>query len=454
LKTTARAYARTAIVGAIAMGLLVATFGVAQGEDGGPFRKGVGKATAVAIRVAPSVGSLQLGLAAGVSVAEYKNDFAQAESQPLDLGLIGGILTAPSSCTGRAIIPADSLPKPTRVDNRQGNTELIEDSYPVAGNALGVAHKEARATTAPWAQAVSDPILSILEPILKLEGVRSKASTGIVNGNTRESIATVQTSLNLAGIQLNALSWEAIHRTGAENSATATFDIGTASLAGIPVPLEALGDLESVINNLLGQTGLRVTFPKLERFTEPADIVRMTPLRIEIKDSPLGGAVLGPILNLTREQREQVFSAISNAICELAGAPLLADIALGVAGGTGSLTVDIGGVEATTSDLAIEDPFGAAIAPPSVNGPTSTPTLPTIPGSGPVVTAPSKQQVAAVGPLRDRCESVNTKTDTACSRGTLLAVGLLGLVATVGVGLLDWRHQRRRRAAARAEVAA
>jgi hypothetical protein len=454
LKTTVRAYARTVIVAVIAAGLLVATFGVAEGDDAPAFRNGVGKATAVAVRIAPGVGSLQLGLAAGVSVAEYKNDFSQAESQPLDLGLIGGIVTAPSECTGRPIIPAESLPQPTRVDNRKGNAELVEDAYPVAGTTLGAGHKEARATTAPWAEAVSDPILSILEPILRVDALKSKASTGVINGNTREAHATVETSLNLAGIQLSALKWDAVHRTGAENTATATFDPGTASLLGVPVPLEALGDLETVINNLLGQTGLSVSFPRLERFTEPADIVRMTPLRIMIKDSPLGGQVLGPILNLTREQREQVLSAISNTVCELAGAPLLVDIGVGVAGGTGSLTVDIGGVEVTTSDLAIENPFGDAVAPPAIAGPSSLPTIPTIPGSPAITVPPARQEVASVGPLRDRCESVNTKSDTACSKGTLLAVGLLGLVATVGVGLLDWRHQRRRRAAARAQVVA
>lgn len=65
---------------------------------------------------------------------------------------------------------------------------------------------------------------------------------------------------------------------------------------------------------------------------------------------------------------------------------------------------------------------------------------------------PQQQEIVDVGPLRDRCESVNTLTDTACSEGALLAAGLLGLVATAGVGALDWRHQRRRRS--KLEVAA
>jgi hypothetical protein len=440
-------------VGAIATGLLVASFGVAQGEDDPPFRNGTAKATAVSLRVAPGVGSLQLALGAGISVAEYRNGLAQSQSEALDLGLIGSVLSAPSSCTGNSIVDAESLPKPTRVDNRAGDAELVEDEYPLAGAALCGVHKVARATTLPSSNAVSQPALLDLPGLLKVDTIVADASTRVIDGNTREAHATVEASITIAGaIKLSGLRWDALHRTGAQTVAEATFDPGTGSLLGIPVPLESLGSTETVVNNLLGaaNTGITVTFPKVERFTEPADVVRMTPLRIVLKDSGLGAATLGPIMNLTRVQREQLFNQIASSVCELAGVPLIADIGLAILGGTGFIIIDIGGAEATTSDLEIGDPFGDATAPPAVSSPGPLPTLPTIPGNPVLAGGPTQQPVAEVGPLRDRCESVNTLRHTACSEGTLLAAGILGLVATAGVGVLDWRHQRRRRAAAAA----
>lgn len=455
----ARTYVRTIMVGAITTGLLVASFGVAQGQDGTPFRNGTAKATAVSLRVAPGVGSLQLAAGAGISVAEYRNNLAQSQSEALDLGLVGSVLTAPSGCTGRSILPDGALPAATRVDNRAGNTELIEDAFPLAGAALGGGRKTARATTVPSSQAISQPAALDLSPLIKIDSLVADASTRVIDGKTREAHATVEASITIAGaITISGLKWDALHRTGAESVAEANFDPGTGSLLGLPVPLETLGSLQDVVNNMLAaaQTGITITFPKFEHITEPADIVRLSPLRIELKDSGLGATVAGPLLNATREQREQLYDQIASSFCELAGLPLVADIGLAIAAGTGFITIDIGGAEATTSDLEVSSPFGDATAPPTqVTNGGPLPTLPTVPGS-PVLAggAQTNQPVANVGPLRDRCESVNPLSHRACSEGALLIAGLLGLVATAGVGALDWRHQRRRRAAAAAEVTA
>lgn len=437
--------------------MLVSSFGTSnsQAQDAA-FRNGTGKATAVALRVAPGIGSFQLGFASGVAVAEYKNNLAQAQSEAADLGLVGSVLTAPSACTGRSALPKGTLPDPLRVDNNNGDDELVSDALPLAPGAIGLGHGEVAATRTPSARAVSQPAIGDLDPILQIDSLVAKASTGVIDGNAREAHATVEASITLFGaIKLSGLQWDALHRTGAQQVATASFDPGTASLVGLPVPLEALGDLETVLNNTLAYTGLSVTFPKLERFTEPADVVRMTPLRISLQNSPAGADVAGPVLNLTREQREQAFTQFATLICELAGVPLLADVGIAIVGGAGFLRVDIGGAEATTADLLLESPFGVddPLAGPAL-APT-LPTLPTIPGTPPSLTsAPRKQAIADVGPLRDRCESLNTISRTACSEGALLAAGLLGLVATVGVGALDWRHQRRRRAAMTSEALA
>ncbi|MDQ2648165.1 MAG: hypothetical protein M3Z03_01275 [Actinomycetota bacterium] len=435
-------------VGAISAGLLAASLGAARGQDEAPveFRNGQGKATAIALRIAPGVGGLQLSLAAGVSVAEYRNDFAQSQSEALDLGLVGSVLTAPSSCTGRSILPAEVLPKPTRVDNRQGDAAASADAYPSGSTSLGVGRMEAAAKTLPFATARSTPAALDLSPLIKVDPLVADAHTGVVDGITREARATVETSVTILGVlRLSNLRWDALHRTGTNPTAEASFDVGTTSLAGVPVPLETFGPVETVVNDLLATTGVSITFPKVERFTEPADVIRMTPLRIQLKESQLGTDLVSPILGLVRQQREELLDTIATSICELAGVALLADVGLSIVAGTGFLTIDIGGVEATTDDLEIGDPFGDD-EPPATIPDAVIPPLPTTGGQFPTLptTSVTTKPVAEVGPLRDRCESIHAFRDTDCSEGALLAVGLIGLVATAGVGVLDWRYQRRK----------
>src|SRR3546814_12781638 len=113
------------------------------------------------------------------------------------------------------------------------------------------------------------------------------------------------------------MRWEAIHRTGADPHADATFDLGTASLLGLPVPLDSLHDLGESVNEVLAPIGLTVQFPRVERFEDPADLVRITPLRIVVRDTQVGKALLGPLLDISRTQREQIGrAACRERVCQ------------------------------------------------------------------------------------------------------------------------------------------
>lgn len=443
-----RGYTRTIVVGVAATGLLIGSLGAAAGQeqDGdAPFGNGTAKATAIVANVAPGVGSLQLGITSGVAVSEIKNTVGQAQAKTLDLGLIGSTLTT-DGC-GSAVLQQSDLPQALRVDSREGTASAAEDQLPLPGSPIGLGRKEVSASQRPEATAVST-VAEILSDLLVVKGGRAEATTRVIPGEAREARARVSVDLELGGVlQLGSLRWEAFHRTGANPRATADFDLGTAALLGLPIPLDSLAQLEDVLNALLESSGVSISFPKIERFTEPADLIRVSPLRILIKDSPAGGAVLGPILNVSREQREQLFDELSAAVCEAAGALLVADIGVSILAGTGFLAIELGGAEATTGELVLESPFTDEpeitepvddVPPPAAIGPL--PITPT-PGGTPV-TVPA----AAVGPLEDRCESAHPLRDTRCSTGALMAVGLAGLVATAGVGALDWRHQRKRRA--------
>jgi hypothetical protein len=447
-------YCRTVLVGAASCALLFATLGTATGQEDAPapssaFSNGTAKATAVVARVAPGIGALELGISAGVAVAEIKNTIGQAQAEALDLGLLGSTLTA-EGCFGDPPVKQSDLPSALRVDSRGGDTSATEDEYPVDGATIGGGRKHVEASTRPAAEAVST-VAGVLGPLLTFDAGKATSSTEVLPGEARISHAQVNVNIDIGGvIKLSGLRWEATHRTGKDPDADATFDLGTAALLGMPIPLESLTELETLINSLLESSGVQVTFPKIERFTTPADLVRVTPLRIVLKDSPAGKATLGPLLNASRSQREQLFDQIAIAAPCLAGAALVGDIGLSVASGTGFLEVEIGGAEATTGELVLESPFGEGTAPPS-DGILPDVVVPGIPGVvSPPLVAPSRP-VAEVGPLEERCESAHPLRDTGCSKGALLAVGLVGLGATAAVGALDWRHQRRRRARA-AEV--
>lgn len=452
------AYRRTVVLGAASIALLLTGLGPATGAPIAPeqetaFSNGIAKATAQVAKIGPGVGSLELALGSGIAVSELKNQLAQSQAQSFDLGLIGTTLTA-ESCGGAAALTPDQLPQPTRVDNRKGTTRAETDEVPLAGSNLGAGRELAEATEAPSARAVATTLASAGDAF-SLSGGQATAVTEVLDGAARQAHATVDVDLTIAGlVQLSGLRWDATHRTGSEPMATGTFDIGTATLAGVPIPLESLTQVESVINTALAQTGITIQFPRVERFETPTDLVRVTPLRVTLRDSPAGKATLGPGLNASRAQREQLFNELSAAVCQAAGALLVGDIGVSIASGTGFLVYEIGGAEAISGDFVVENPFGEAIAPvvgapvaPAggfASGPGTPALTPAAAPAAPGASTEGTQRAASIGPLEELCESVHPFSSRSCSEGALAPLGLIGLVATGAVAGLDWRHQRRR----------
>jgi hypothetical protein len=457
-------------VGTATVVLVVAGLAPARGEAGestgaasqktaaAAFSNGVAHATAVVSRVAPGVGSLALALASGIAVSELKNTLAQAQAQSLDLGLIGTTLTAEGCTGGAAAVTPDQLPQPTRVDNRQGDAQATTDEAPVADSALGFGREFAKASKTPMAAEAVATSAASFGPVVNLSGGRADARTEVIDGAARQAHATVEATLSIAGVvELSGMRWDAVHRTGADPHASASFDPGTAKVLGLPVPVDSLVTLETLLNQALAPSGITVTFPKVERFKEPADLVRITPMRIVLKDSPAGKTALGPGLDLTRAQRGQLFDTIAGSFCQAAGALLVGDIGVSIASGSGFLAMEIGGAEAQSGDLVLENPFGSLIAPSTTGAPVlGTPltggTAPAVatPAAGPSapVGAAAPQRTASIGPLRSICETIHPRHSPDCSRGALLPLGVAGLLATAGVAALDWRHQRRRLATA------
>lgn len=459
------AYRRTLVTGAVSLGVVLATLSPAQGAPAAPaqeaeaFANGAAKATAQVLKVAPGVGSLELAIGGGIAVSELRNQLAQGESRSVDLGLIGTSLSAAGSCSGGGGLNLE-LPQPLTIDNRQGPRSATEDEAPILPGFVGLGTKEAATTDIPSAKAVSTIVNGSGGALLDIGGGRATAEVRSLEGAGREAVATSELSLTILGITLTGLEWRAVHRTGADPLVDATFSIGSGSQdtgLGIPIPLpvDQLPTLEGLLNGILNPLGLGITFPRIVHLTEPTDLIRATPLRIELRDSPLA-----PLGSATRQLREQLFRELSDNICEAATVALLGDVGVSIVTGTGFAYVELGGAEAMSGEFLGENPFGEVPPPPEPPAPPPPPTdsgsvdftAPTGSFTPPPVSTPPPtlqeqprppKQIADFGPLESVCTSIHPR-GASCSEGALPLLGILGLAATGGMAGLDFWRQRKR----------
>lgn len=468
-----RAYRRTRVTAALsgaALGaaVLLAPQGVAQESEPetGEIRNGTAKAIATVSAIAPGVGNLALGMTAGTAVTQVTNSLAQSTSQTANLGLVGDSLTAESCTGGDATFTREDLPQPVSVDNRGGDATRRAAEGGSEGSPGAFGEMSVAATEDPPSSSAQTTMAALGDgSSVRLGGGEARALTRVIPGEGREAVAEVSTSLSLGGVlDLHGLRWTAHHRTGVDPFAAGTFELGGASVGGLPLPIDDLEALEDAMNTVLGELGIRVSLPRVERFVEPADFVRVTPLVIELRDTPVGKAVLGPVLDVTRAQRNQMYDDLVEVFCQAAGVLLVGDVAVSVVGGTGFLTIGLGGVEAQSSDLELGNPFGdftpgLGATPPDAGGEVpapaggegttlAAPSVGAAPGApaapGPTVGAPGAARPAgSLGPIEELCESIHPN-GTSCSEGAAGLVGALGLLATAGIAGVDTVRQRRR----------
>ena len=442
----------TRAVAATALGALtIAPAPAARAQDGGTVA--TAKATAIVVKVAPAVGALELALGSGISVSEVKNNLAQAQSQSADLGLIATALVGEQCDGSEASFKESDIPHPIRVDNRKGDAQVEAAAAPFGTDGAGV--QRVRATTQPLSEAVSTTTKLGLGPLIALDGGRAVTTTEIVDGKARVAHGTVSVDLVIPGVlALKGLRWDALHRTGTAPSASASFEVGSVELLGQAIPVQGVSpeDLIATLNTGLTPLGITLTAPFVERFTDPADVVRITPLRIRFGDSPLGAVLLGPLLDASRQLRDDLAAAVIAATCKASTLFLLSEIAVGQLSGIGSTLISVGGAEATTGLVALENPFGEggllgpSPAAPAPSGPSapSAPAAPTAPAVDPAAPPTPTVEAVPAGSFRRLCESVHPFAWPSCSAGAGPFVGAAAIGATGAIALLDWRHQRRR----------
>jgi hypothetical protein len=373
------AYGRTVKVGAATAAVSLLTLalsapgGAAPAADAPtvPFGNGTGSAIALVYKVNPIFGNLSFGITAGESVAGHQNTGATAQSQSLDLGVIGVTLAA-AGCKG-----AD----PTLAAENQPQAVIVRSDDPGAANGKtategGVISQSARATAAPYAQADTE-IAGVGEQSgLFISGGKATATSGIVKPGVRTATAVTDIGkVNLLGglLTLNGLHWEATQETGAKTTSFGSFSLGSINLAGniIPLPSNAL-DQVNTLKGVLNSLGLTITLPQA-RVEQGVGFV--DPLKIGVIPAVARDNLISQVLGALQPVRESLTKAIADLSCDGStnvlgnnGSTIVTvlDLALGAVSGAGSLTFELGGVQATTAAISGFE-FGA---PPAIGGDT------------------------------------------------------------------------------------
>ncbi|MEY2398967.1 MAG: hypothetical protein QOJ00_2141 [Actinomycetota bacterium] len=402
------------------------------------FAFGSGAASASVARARLFYGGLSLPLGVGTTSASYTNQQSRALGIALDLGAYLGLA-------------GDVPPQfaPSAIDSNSGDKEAHGNLD--AGEA--VARVNLRATRVPASSSEVHMTDLDLPALVRVEGAHAVSTTEVRQSRQRRASAAVDVArVSIADglVVLNDLHWDAVQTTGFEPVATAAFTIGSASIAGLPIPLNAADANTGLdpINAALLPVGLRIEAPKINHSS--AGGISMAPLRVALANSPLGAKVLGPIIASARPLLAPAFDALTNANSSLGLVGLVADIVLGVADGSGGVELAIGGATATTSALGYVAPTTPAPAVESVVLPNATP-APFPLASLPQALAPLKQSVIT-GPNVASTRSLRCALEAAprrhggCRDGKLAVAIIVSGLAILAVGAAEIGVRRRRRA--------
>ncbi|MEY2468912.1 MAG: hypothetical protein QOF21_1610 [Actinomycetota bacterium] len=346
-------YRRTAIA-ACAVGVLFAAValtgpgvGAVSAAPATLADAGTASAIATSYKVNPTTASLSIGITFGTSLAGYTNNVAQAESRAIDLGIIGSTLAGEGCDGGDPTLPADQQPQALRADSRDagaGQPKSENEKF------APVITKIVQADSSPngLAETVTAQISSAGSPVI-IEGAHSKAVTHLVNG-VREAVATTDIAgITIAGVlELRGLHWSAIYRTGGTEATEGTFSIGSINVGGQALPVQDIASSLEQLNAALGNLGVLIVAPKAHT---DAGIQFVDPMAIRIVPNATRDGITGGILSAIQPVRESLYDALLAQDCGNATYITVSDIAIGSITGAGSLSIELGGVQASSSPI-------------------------------------------------------------------------------------------------------
>lgn len=457
-------FRRTACLGMVVAGSMAAvaasggSSAAQTAAPGGGFNKGLGSATAESIRIDPVAGGLSFGVGIAEALAGHQNTVATAESRAANLGVIGTTMAAEGCDGGDPTLPKEDQPQPLRADSTEEDAAAGKSGQDP--KVPGV-DRNVRASTDPFAEAITSGGNLEIPGVLSVQGARSTASSGVVNGDTRQAIARSEIGrliLAEGAVELRNLVWEAVHRGGAVDEQTGTFTVGALVVGGTPVPVENPVEALAEANEVLRLVGLEIRPPRVHfDETSKGTLATVDPLSIRVIPSEGRDGVLGPLQSELQPVREELFNALIEADCGNATYITVLDIVLNAFGAGGYFALELGGVQATTNELKLFQGLGAlgalpplpALSPVSggVLGGTGGRTTAgggTISGTNTPATDTGAGGEAASGDGGE--PSVDDALDAAAdgSRGGALAgVGAAGLLLLLATAEGDRRKMRR-----------
>jgi hypothetical protein len=454
-------FRRTACTGALVAGAVtaVATLGApsAAGQTGGSgFNRGTGNAVAESIRLDPVSGGLSFGIGIGEALAGHQNTRAIAESRAANLGVIGTTLAAEACDGGEPTMPKEDQPQALRIESTEEGADSGRSGQDP--KVPGV-DRSVRATTSPYAEALTSSGNLDIPGVLSIQGARSFASSG-VEGELREAIARTEVGrIIVAGVvELRGLVWEAAHRSGSTEEQVGSFTIGSLLLAGTPVPVDDPTAALSQANELLRPLGLELRPPRFHiDETSNGTLATVDPLGVRVVPSDARNSLLGPLMSQLQPVREDFFNQLIEMDCGNATYITVLDIVLNAFGAGGYFAVELGGVQATTAaierfsglggsggslpslagNLPASGNLGATNLGSTTGRPGTTGNVAT-PGAGEIPAA-DESAAAPETPIDDAVEAAAEG-----SRGGALAgVGAAGLLLLLATAEGDRRKMRR-----------
>lgn len=453
----ASSFRRTKLAAIAAVGALAITFAATSGsaaQESGGVQPGQGVAIAYATNVEPRAGGLPLGIKTGTSLAGHTNSLAQASSQAIDLGVIGTTLAAQGCSGGAPTLASDKQPQALIVTSSDPGADkgvTAQESALPAPASQGFT-KYALANGTPYGESRTDVAPFGIAGVLQVGGGFTTTHSGLVNGQ-REAVATSDiSSITLAGqIQLGGLHWEVTYGSAPTVVKSSSFSIGSITIAGQAIPTQdptaALAQLNTVLNPL----GLNLTAPKAR---ESSGILFVDPLGISVIPSPTRDLLFGQVLAGIQPVREQVFGALLKAYCSLSSEITVFDIAVGSISGAGSFNLFLGGVQATSGEVAQNQfklgGFGGGLqSNPQANPSASlggSSSAGSLGGASRPATTPTTTSAAAPssGNQQAGAQTPAAATKLKGKRGGALAgVGLAGLLLLAAAAEGDRRKMRR-----------
>jgi len=425
------------------------------------FTLGQASATAQSLKVNPSASGLSLGITFGIALAGFQNNAAKADSRGIDLGIIGTTLGGQGCDGSPPSYPNEDQPQPLVADSQssdsggaaKGYTDVERFKSPNGKQEFQIPAmvKNARASNLPFAEAttLTGPVGG--PGVFEIDGARSDSVTQVVKGATREARATSDiAALNIANdaVVLKGLHWEAVNHSGSDNTESGSFTIGGLTVGGMPValPQDSSAAID-VVNQILNEVGIILIPPTVHSF--PGRLV-IDPLSIAVVSNTQRDSLANNLLgsDAYHSVREQITNAILTpplGSCSNGTYITIGDVAIGSVTGGGSFSLELGGVQVSSSAIKLSHNLLDLPPLPSIDSfPDVASQLPAVDVLG-STTLP--ETGGAVAPATSTNRGGSQPIQAASIKGkrggklALLAAGTLLLLAGVAAG--DWNKMRK-----------